>query len=266
MDDTVIFSLSALVALVPGAIASLRREAGRDGVFWALLGVALAGALSWAYVQFAGAWRTGLSASLWVTIAASLVVFAALAASTRESWRLSPLLFPYLVILALLATIWSHQPEHPMTGEAPAAWIVLHITLAVATYSLLTIAAIAGLAIMLQERALKSKRRTSLSARLPSIADAEALEVRLLVASEAVLGCGIVTGMAAQYFTSGDLLAFDHKTLLTVVAFLVIGVLLIAHFRIGLRGRQAARLVLAAYLLVTLGYPGVKFVTDVLLA
>ena len=70
MDDTVIFSLSALVALIPGAIASLRREARRDGVFWALLGVALAGAISWAYVQFAGAWRTGLSASLWVTITA----------------------------------------------------------------------------------------------------------------------------------------------------------------------------------------------------
>jgi ABC-type uncharacterized transport system permease subunit len=266
MDDTVIFSLSALVALIPGAIASLRREARRDGVFWALLGVALAGAISWAYVQFAGAWRTGLSASLWVTITASLGVFAVLAGATRESWRLSPLLFPYLVLLALLATIWSHQPEHPMVGEAPAAWIVLHIVLAVATYSLLTIAAIAGLAVMLQERALKSKQRTALSARLPSIADAEGLEVGLLVATEVVLGGGIATGMAAQHFTSGDLLAFDHKTLLTIVAFIVIGILLIAHFRVGVRGRQAARYVLAAYLLVTLGYPGVKFVTDVILA
>ena len=31
-------------------------------------------------------------------------------------------------------------------------------------------------------------------------------------------------------------------------------------------GRRAARYVLVAYLLLTLGYPGVKFVTDVLLA
>jgi ABC-type uncharacterized transport system permease subunit len=32
------------------------------------------------------------------------------------------------------------------------------------------------------------------------------------------------------------------------------------------RGRQAARFVLLAYLLVTLAYPGVKFVRDVILA
>ena len=36
--------------------------------------------------------------------------------------------------------------------------------------------------------------------------------------------------------------------------------------RRGVRGRRAARVVLLAYLLMTLGYPGVKFVTDVLMA
>jgi ABC-type uncharacterized transport system permease subunit len=42
--------------------------------------------------------------------------------------------------------------------------------------------------------------------------------------------------------------------------------LLVAHYRSGMRGRRAARVVLLAYLLLTLGYPGVKFVTDVLMA
>jgi len=32
------------------------------------------------------------------------------------------------------------------------------------------------------------------------------------------------------------------------------------------RGRQAARGILLAYLLLTLAYPGVKFVTDVLMS
>ena len=43
-------------------------------------------------------------------------------------------------------------------------------------------------------------------------------------------------------------------------------VLLIADRRTGVRGRRAARYVLLAYLLLTLAYPGVKFVTDVVLA
>ena len=47
---------------------------------------------------------------------------------------------------------------------------------------------------------------------------------------------------------------------------LTIGGLLLVHYRTGLRGRRAARWVLVAYLLLTLAYVGVKFVTDVLLA
>ncbi len=59
---------------------------------------------------------------------------------------------------------------------------------------------------------------------------------------------------------------FDFVSSLTLVAaFLVLAALLIGHFRAGVRGRQAARYVLVGYLLLTLGYPGVKFVTEILL-
>ena len=45
----------------------------------------------------------------------------------------------------------------------------------------------------------------------------------------------------------------------------VIGLLLWLHRRGGLSSRRGARYVLLAYLLLTLAYPGVKFVTDVLI-
>ncbi|MCH8810113.1 MAG: cytochrome c biogenesis protein CcsA [Proteobacteria bacterium] len=95
--------------------------------------------------------------------------------------------------------------------------------------------------------------------------DASFLEVRLLGVSEAVLALGIATGMARQFLSSGRLLVFDHKTLLAILAFALIAVLLILHQRSGLRGQNAARLILVAYLLLTLAYLGVKFVTDVLI-
>ncbi len=57
----------------------------------------------------------------------------------------------------------------------------------------------------------------------------------------------------------------DHKTVFTVGAFVMIGGLLITQARYGMRGRRAARIVLLAYLLLTLAYPGVKFVSDVLI-
>jgi ABC-type uncharacterized transport system permease subunit len=64
---------------------------------------------------------------------------------------------------------------------------------------------------------------------------------------------------------TGALPVLSHKVLLSLLAFVVLVVLLVTHRLTGMRGRRAARWVLAGYLLLTLGYSGVKFVKDVLL-
>jgi ABC-type uncharacterized transport system permease subunit len=255
----------ALSALVPALLLGWLRPARRDGAWWAALFLATAGPLLWAVVQLHSGWHAGFSATLWVSVAASLVLFALLAALTPDGWRLMPILIPYLFILAALALVWSHAPERSMAGSGPTVWIALHIGISVLTYGLCTLAAVAALAAFLQERALKSKKPTNLTRALPSVADSESLTVRLLSASEIVLGLGLATGMATLYLESGTMLRLDHKILLSLLAFLVIGVLLLAQRLIGIRGRMAARFVLLAYLLLTLAYPGVKFVTDILM-
>jgi ABC-type uncharacterized transport system permease subunit len=266
MPSLTLLSISALAALVPAALLPYRGQGGRNTTFWLVLAVALAGPLVWVSVQFAPGWRTGLAPALWATVSVSLAVFAVTAATSREGWRLATLLLPYLLVLGILATVWQDQPGRPFAATAPAAWIQLHILTSVFSYAILTVAAVAGLAAFLQDRALKSKRRNALAGLLPSLADCETLQVRLLGVCAVVMGLGLATGMATQFFETGLLLAFDHKTLLALATFAVIVILLIAHRRTGIRGRRAARMVLLAYLLLTLGYPGVKFVTDVLIA
>ncbi|HER20052.1 MAG TPA: hypothetical protein ENO14_03295 [Chromatiales bacterium] len=229
------------------------------------MAVAVVGPISWFVWRHGGSWPTGLSATLWVAVAASLAVFGLTAALSREGWRLGVLLYPYLILLAGLATVWSQAPEQTLREDAPPTWVTAHIVLSVLTYGVLTLAAIAGLAVLLRERNMAAKMRGRLSDLLPSIAGAESLQVRLLVVSEIVLGLGVVTGIATQFLETGRVLAIEHKTLLTIGGFVLIGALLFGHYRTGLRGRRAARIVLVAYLLVTLGYPGVKFVRDVLL-
>jgi ABC-type uncharacterized transport system permease subunit len=266
MANSIILSLAALVALIPAAVLPLRREAsGPDPLFWAAVAVAVAGPGAYSLVLLGGGWPTGLAPALWVSISVSMVLFAILAAASREAWRLRPLLLPYLILLGLIAVVWGRVPARAALAAAPDAWLGLHIALSVATYGLCTLAAVAAAAAFLQERALKGKRPTALSRVLPSISDASRLQVRLLAVAEVVLALGIATGMARDYLSSGRWLHFDHKTLLVVLAFLVIGALLVLHHRSGLRGQRAARLVLVAYLLLTLAYPGVKFVTDVLI-
>lgn len=258
-------NLAALLSLLPVTIAVWRGRSARDGLFWVLMAVALAGPLGVVAVRYGTTWNSGLSEALWVTIFVSILLFSLLSALTADGWRLAGLLFPYLILLALIATLGHHAQDTVSLAGAPAGWVLVHILVSVLTYGLLTLAAIAGLAVLLRERGMRLKRRDALSDLLPSIADSERLQVRLLVASEAVLGIGVLTGMGIQFLSSGQLLVFDHKTLLTLGGFLLIGALLFAHFRTGLRGRRAARLFLVGYLLVTLGYPGVKFVQGVLL-
>ena len=270
MPSALALNLTALAALVPFSLlvwrAVRRGTARRGGLFWILLAIALAGPVFMIAVDKAEAWRTGFSDALWLTVGACLLAFGVLSMLARGAWRLAPLLAPYLLLLAVLATIWHASPERPLPQAAPTGWLSVHIAASLLTYALITLAAVAGLAVIVQERSHKARRPTAIAQALPPIADSERLELRLLVIAELVLGAGLLTGMALSYLDRGVAFDADHKSILSLAAFALIGLVLFAHYRTGVRGKRAARLVLTVYLLVTLAYPGVKFVTDVLAA
>ncbi len=256
-----VLSLSALVSLVP--LGLTRIDAHRAP--WFALAIAIAGPAVLLAHSFAGGWRTGLATALWLAILVSMALFAGVVALRRGAERLAPLLAFYLVVLAAIATVWQHAPERPLMGQPPEVWLIAHILLALVAYGLLTLAAMAGLAVFLQERALKNKRPTDFTRRLPSIAEGERLLAELLMASGAVLAVALISGSVLSWLTFAAPMKLDHKTVLSFAAFLAVSGLLWVHHRGGISGRRAARYVLFAYLLLTLAYPGVKFVSDVIL-
>jgi ABC-type uncharacterized transport system permease subunit len=262
-----VFNLLPLLLLAPASLQALRREPRRDALFWASIGVAAGGLVARVTVHIAEPWQTGFAASLWATLAVSALLYAGVATMAAQAWRLAPLLGGYMVLLGLIAVVWQAAPGRPLNANPQIeGWIAAHIAVSVVTYGLVTIAAVAALAAFVQERALKRRRPTALTRILPPVADCEFLVVRLLMIGEGVLAISLVTGMVLAYRETGQILPFDHKTVFTLAAFVAIAGLLVAHYRSGMRGRRAARVVLLAYLLLTLGYPGVKFVTDVLMA
>ena len=206
------------------------------------------------------------SVALWLIVVCSLVFYMILVRMSAHGWRLGGLLLPYLVGLAALAVIWGKAPGLSPTLHPLSLWFQAHIGFALAAFAALTLSAISGLAVFLRQRMLRMKRRLSFLDTLPSMADAEILELRLLVLSTGLLGFAVLWGMGAQYAATGVILQWDHKTLLSLLALVMISVLLVLRSRGSLGGSQTARGVLLAYLLLTLAYPGVKFVTDVLMA
>ncbi len=265
-----VLNLAALAALVPSALLLYRRGPGpepdvRDVVFWGVLAAAAAGAVAWTWVLFASAWQTGIAASLWITISLSLVLFVSISAASGAFARLLVVFGPYTVVLGSIATFWAQAPGRPAPASLAGPWLNLHIGISVTTYALMTLAATAALGVFLQERALKARRPTRLSAILPSVSEGETLQLRLLAASTLVLSLGLLSGMVIEFLDRGVILVFNHKTLLSILSFTVIAGLLMVHRTSGMAGRRAARYLLLAYLLLTLGYPGVKLVTDVIL-
>ena len=259
-------SIGALVTLLPAAVLPLRWPEQRNGLFWIVVAVGVGGTLIFSYALTTGVWQTGFAVNLWITVATTMALFALLALVLRDCWRLGALLVPYLLLLGVVATVWSSAPTGAFISAAPDAWLIIHIVAGVLTYALVTLAAVAGLAVLLRERAVREKSSSDLVRILPSIADAERLQTVLLSGGVVVLGLGLITGMAAQFFTTGSIIVLDHKVLFSIAAFVIIVALVVVHRRSGMGGRRVARLALAAYLLLTLGFPGVKFVTDVLLA
>jgi len=265
LNSMTVLNLMALATLVPAAFVGVRGKQAPDATLWLAIAVAFFGSTLWVVVSFMPSWRTDFGAALWVTASVTLGLFIAVALTHADAWRLTPVLAPVVLLIGIMATIWTgHEAARPLS-EGPGMLVAAHIAVSVATYGLVTIAAVAALAALLQERALKTKRPGRLSHALPPVTACDKLMVRTLVAGECVLAVGLLSGMALSYAETGSLLAVDHKTLLTITAFVLIAIWLWVHFRSGLRGRKAARWALAAYLLLTLGYPGVKFVTDVLL-
>ncbi|WNJ98591.1 cytochrome c biogenesis protein CcsA [Thalassospiraceae bacterium LMO-JJ14] len=265
MQNGIIFGLSAIAALVPALALTWRTQFQRNAAFWSVIALACIGPASAVIARSHESWQADFSTSIWVTIAATMALFMIFSALVRSVWRLAPLLSGYMLVLSLIGFAWQHGPTEPLTRAENEGLLILHIAFAVTTYGLATLAAVAAWAAFLQERALKRKERAPLGGVLPSITDCDRLVIRFLGIGEAVLGLGLLTGIVLNVINGSAALTPDHKTIFTLASFVIIGVLLFAQAKHGLRGRKAARMVLLAYLLLTLGYPGVKFVTDVLI-
>ncbi len=266
MQTDLLFSLTAIFAIIPAIAVSWRAQFRRDYTFLAVTALACVGPLIAVIVRSHSTWQADFSTSIWVTIATTMALFCIFSAVVQSAWRLAPLLNAYMLILALLAFAWQHAETDAQAITDGTGLLVLHIGFAVTTYGLVTLAAVAGLAAFLQERALKQKRKPILDGILPSITDCDRLVTRFLIIGEVILGLGLITGIILNISAGEGILPLDHKTIFSLATFVTIGALLYAQAQHGLRGRRASRFVLLAYLLLTLGYPGVKFVTNVLIS
>lgn len=265
MSTFPIAAIAAVFALLPLSILAGRGSLERNALGWLLLAAAVVGGSIPAIAELQSGWQAGLAASLHVTAAAMLVVFGAAVVLHGSTLRLAALAGPYAIALIVLGWIASVFEVEPPAPAAPGAWFAGHVLLAIAAYAALTLSALAACGVLMEESAFKARTDSWASRVLPPLSETEGLQNALLKLAAILLLLALATGAANEFLTVGQAFAFTHKILLSFLGFAVVLILLILHHRTGLRGRKAARWLLAGYLLLTLAYPGVKFVREILI-
>jgi ABC-type uncharacterized transport system permease subunit len=147
--------------------------------------------------------------------------------------------------------------------SAPTWQIQLHAALALLAYATLSLGAVVAIMVWLQERALRRRQLAIASSAFPPLTSLETLLFRLIGAGFALLTLALLSGVV---FVE-DMLAQHlwHKTVFSVLAWIVFGALLIGRWRFGWRSRHVVRLVLTAMALLVLAFFGSKFVLELVL-
>jgi ABC-type uncharacterized transport system permease subunit len=146
---------------------------------------------------------------------------------------------------------------------APGWPITAHILLAAVSSGLLTVGALLLVLMMMEDARLRARRFSGWTRWLPPIESLERAAFASIRTGFVALSLALLTG----FLFVTDLFAQHllHKTVLAILAWVVFAVLLIGRARLGWRGRKAAGLTLAGFVLLVLSYFGTKFVLEVLL-
>ncbi len=197
-----------------------------------------------------------LSAALWMV---SMILYI----STLNK----PLLNTCLVVLPMSAMViiasWV-LPELTRLPLQSGTGIGIHILSSLLAYAILMIAAIQALVLKFQHQRLHGQQPLGFFKHLPAIQDMEHLLFQLIAAGVLLLSLSLLSG----YLHVDSL--FDrtqlHKTVLSIIAWLVFAILLIGRKSMGWRGPTAVRWTIWGFSLLALAYFGSKLVREIILS
>ncbi|GAA5236108.1 cytochrome c biogenesis protein CcsA [Verticiella sediminum] len=219
-----------------------------------------------------GELRMGLGLALSATLWLGILVFWLESFIIRvDGVRL--VLLPLAALAALMPVAMQHPISIPHTGTP---WLAAHLTVSLAAYGIMTIAALHALLMAAADRRLHSPQPTADSAgmspawgrlfdAIPPLLVLEQVLFRLIWIGFVLLTLAVLTGAAMSRALGGPLLPFDHKTVFTLLSWITFGTLLLGRCLRGWRGRVAVRYTLAGLILLLLAYAGSRFVLELVL-
>ncbi|OGT18855.1 MAG: hypothetical protein A2V90_02770 [Gammaproteobacteria bacterium RBG_16_57_12] len=164
---------------------------------------------------------------------------------------------------ALALGIDSYFPSGPMILNQIDRGLETHILISIIAYSVLSIAAIQAILLAIQDHHLRHKQPGGFIRSLPPLQTMETLLFRAITLGFILDSIALLTG--ALFLEDIFAQHLVHKTVLSIVAWLVFATLLWGRHFHGWRGQTAIRWTLSGFVLLFLAYFGSKFVLEVLI-
>lgn len=186
-----------------------------------------------------------------------IVAILLLTALTRPVDKLGVIIFPLNAVLVFLKLV---LPEEAHALKIHSWQMDAHILVSMLAYSFLNIAALQALLLALQDWHLRRHHAKGLIRSLPPLQTMEKLLFQLIAAGFVLLSLSLLTGflfvenLFAQHLV--------HKTVLSILAWLVFGILLAGRAVQGWRGQTAIRWTLGGFAALMLAYFGSKMVLE----
>jgi len=261
----IFLGLSALSYLVATGLPSRFRLAISYAVLigWLAHAVSLAG-----QIDAHGALRIGfavmLSVTLWVSVAAYWI--------ENRNFALDGLRVLVLPCAAAAAVLPAIFPGELAALEGRSPWFSWHVAVAILAYSTLTIAAFHALLMAIQESRLHTRHGTAQPGwfgttidKLPALMTMEKLLFRLVAFGFVLLTLTVLSGLLFSEQLFGKAFKLEHKTVFTMLSWVLFGALLAGRKWRGWRGKTALRFFLFGFVALILGYVGSRFVYEVIL-
>ena len=162
-----------------------------------------------------------------------------------------------------LAADMTHTSSQ-MLPPGSSAGLILHVVMSLIAYSLLGLAALHALVLSMQNKLLHQHQPGGFVRMLPPLKTMESVLFETIAIGFIFLSISLVSGMV--YLENMFAQHLVHKTVLSILAWIVFAILLTGRWLFGWRGRTAIRWTLGGFISLMLAYFGSKFVLEVLLA
>lgn len=179
----------------------------------------------------------------------------------RPAEILGVIVLPIAMLSLLVNQLFSGQWITDTTLN-PA--LELHILISLLAYAVLMLSALQAIILAIQDRHLHDHHPGGWIRIMPPLTDTEHLLFQLITLGFVLLGLSLASG----FMFLEDLFAqhLAHKTVLSIAAWAIFGILLWGRWRFGWRGRVALRWTLMGFVLLMVAYFGTKVVLQYILA